>query len=202
MGMTRTPEQQERRRQYAKKYLHDRPEKREQYNQKRRDAVANRTPEQRERVRQSAKKHLDDRPEKREEYNKRRNARRAAMRLADPEKVKQERRERYAKNRETELRGIAAYYINNKEAILQRCKRYREKDPEEYRMLRREYYAENRDVISKRRKETQRDNLSDPYVAQSLRYNSTVLKVGDIPKELIEAKRVQIKLLRQIRKMI
>ena len=178
------------------------PEQVEEALQKRRDAVANRTPEQREHRRQYAKKYLANNPEQREKYNKARTAHRAARRLADPEKVKQERRESYAKNRETEVRGIAAYYNNNKEAIAQRCKRNREKDPEKHRMLRRAYYVENCDAISKHRKETQRDNLSDGYVAQSLRRKSSVLRARDIPKELIEAKREQLKLRRQIGKMI
>ena len=178
------------------------PEQVEEALQKRRDAVANRTPEQREHRRQYAKKYLANNPEQREKYNKARTAHRVARRLADPEKVKQERRESYAKNRETEVGGIAAYYNNNKEAIAQRCKRNREKDPEKHRMLRRAYYVENCDAISKHRKETQRDNLSDGYVAQSLRRKSSVLRARDIPKELIEAKRLQLKLLRQIGKMI
>jgi len=164
--------------------------------------LANRTPEQREHKSQYAKKYLADHPEQREKRNKKRIVDRAAMRLADPEKVKQERRESYARHRETELMGIAAYHANNKEAIAQRQKRNREKDPEKHRMLRRAYYVENCDAISKHRKETQRDNLSEGYVAQSLRRKSSVLRARDIPKELIEAKREQLKLRRQIGKMI
>jgi hypothetical protein len=78
------------------------------------------------------------------------------------------------------------YYASNKERILERTKDWRSKNKTRY----------NESVnISKK---VYIDNLTDYYIKELLTKRQPELNYSDIPQELIDAKRAQILLLRQI----
>ena len=61
------------------------------------------------------------------------------------------------------------------------------------------YYEKNKDKIKIKHKKYQdnsRKELSDQYMKSLLVYGSKILKRGDIPKELIEAKRLEVQIKR------
>ena len=78
------------------------------------------------------------------------------------------------------------YYLKNKEKINKYFKEYRSKN------------KENCKKIVKKYKKKQREQLEDGYIVQLITQN-TGLTTADIPSELIEAKRLEIKIKRIIK---
>lgn len=121
----------------------------------------------------------------------------------------------YEENRETVLAKRKRYYEENRETVLAKQKRYREENPERVRARRKRYYKKNRETVLARGKRYCEDNpesvrarqeryrkrsakrLDDAYVRKVLTHG-TLLTFGDIPKDLIEAKRAQLQLLRAV----
>ena len=99
-----------------------------------------------------------------------------------------------------------AYRARNKERIAKYKKKYdaenKEKIAEYMKTYNKEYMEINRDFLRKRNKETKfnyekkgRDELSDVYIKRNI-VKGTTLKHSDIPQDMIELKRLQLKLKR------
>ena len=151
-----------------------------EYGKKRR---ANRTPEQRE---------------KELRQQKERNARRTPEQKEAKRQHSREYRAKYNPRPTPEQRKV----INQQEK-----ERQANRTPEQREKLlrHRRVWYENRSPeqveVVRQRCRKYRDSIQGPYVAGLLTHG-TLLKASDIPKELIEAKRLQIKLQRQAGRMI
>ena len=194
------------RREYLKKYRANiSPEQREKYNQARREKIANRSPEQREKALRQRRVLYENRsPEQRKHALEQH---RAWCKTLSPEYVE----ERNRKNRECwkslphELKVEARkrWLASRSPEQIEGMKQYQK----EYCVS---YAYKNREALNtKSRKRVAQ--LPDGYVIQQLIKRGTgrtgctakpLLSRDDIPKELIEAKRLQLKLRRQIGKMI
>tara|TARA_R110000764_G_scaffold83616_1_gene164258 strand:- start:84 stop:758 length:675 start_codon:yes stop_codon:yes gene_type:complete len=93
-------------------------------------------------------------------------------------------------------------YLQNKDAICHRSKVWAEKNPERAKENTRAWYRENKEKMislatewSKRNPEKRKVNIENNYI-------KTFLGVKNPPKELIEAKRVQLRITRALREMV
>ena len=102
-------------------------------------------------------------------------------------------RQYYAENRDK----AREYRTENRDKIAERQRQYRAENLDKRAELHRQYRAENRDKIAERKRQ-HRAALPDAYVAQEIK-RGTALTRADIPPELLEAKRLQLKLKRLAR---
>jgi hypothetical protein len=89
-------------------------------------------------------------------------------------------------NNGSEKAYMAEYYLRNRERILAQKKRYYVRNRERIRASQRLWQKKNT------------DSLSDSYVRHRLRNGSSLLR-QDFPSEIVEIKRLQLKLLRASR---
>jgi len=92
---------------------------------------------------------------------------------------------------------------NNPEKERLRRKKWRKNNPEKIRLKKkkwREDYPEKAKAKSRRKQQKQRNNVTDVYV-KCLIKASTGLKRDEIPKEMIETKRLILKLKRELKTM-
>ena len=92
----------------------------------------------------------------------------------------------YAKNREKKAEYKRKWLAVNRERLAARVSKYRAENPEKYRAKERKKYAANPERYARYAKK-KKDNLDDCYVAHVLR-----MATGDVPKELLEAKRTHL----------
>lgn len=114
-----------------------------------------------------------------------------------------------AANREANLARKRAYYEENKQALLTQQKAYYEANKQRILEAQRKTPQENRAHVKawvqanpdKRREmlRSQRERLLDSYVRRRL-VDGTTLKPAEIPQGLIDAKREQLRILRELRK--
>jgi cytochrome c553 len=91
------------------------------------------------------------------------------------------------------------YRQNNPEKLKENNKKYRQNNLEKVKENSKNYRQNNPEKVKERSKKDMLE-LSDNYVAMTIRSNSfTGLKIEDIPKELIELKRNAIKFKREIK---
>ena len=114
-------------------------------------------------------------------------------------------RKYYQKKKEIQNERSKKYYWENRDKLLERSKIYQKayslKNKKKKNESNKQYYSGNKDKIMLKQKETQkinREQLADNYVKNQLTSNS-ILKVSDIPDELVKAKRQQIQLKRIIK---
>lgn len=131
------------------------------------------------------------------------------------EVIKQKDKERYQKRKATRKEKDRIYRLNNleavnariakwreanKEHVLARDKAYRERNKEKIRARMKKWSAENKEYKNQKRKEYENEqskNLTDYHIVHKV-FNSKKYgfqhrrKVDEIPKELIEAKRLQL----------
>jgi hypothetical protein len=103
-------------------------------------------------------------------------------------------RDAYLKRTEKHRKKWAKeYYRKNRIARLQYQKRWRKENP----IKAREQEETQKPAVNKRRRE-EVANLGDRYVKQQIAWSDHTYKLSttDIPKELVEAKRMQLKLKR------
>lgn len=117
-----------------------------------------------------------------------------AWHAANREHVREQSRKRYEENKEAILAQQRVYYEQNRDRILDRQRR----SPEENRAHVKAWVEAN---PGKRRAmlQSQRDRLIDSYVRRRL-IQGTALSATDIPQGLIDAKREQLRILRELRK--
>ena len=116
---------------------------------------------------------------------------------ANKEKIKKHNRDYYKANKEKMDALIKCWHENNKERLKIKSKAYYEINKEKINAYSKYYYKINKEKIFNNQKISDKKgilNLSDGYCAKQLH-----LPVKEIPKELIEAKRLQIKILRACR---
>jgi hypothetical protein len=108
----------------------------------------------------------------------------------NPDKVKDYRKKSHLKNREYYLIKSKNYniiwYQKNKENVIKQSKKWKQSNLEKHKQIR------------KKMDKKASDNLSDRYV-KSILCDDTLLKHSDISQELIELKREQLLLKRQIK---
>jgi hypothetical protein len=107
-------------------------------------------------------------------------------RKKNPERVRALKRASAARHAETNKRRVLKWVAENKERLAATKADY-------YKRTRSEQLARR-----KQRHELARDSL-DPYYVAAMLVQGTRLKPRDVPKALIEAKSIQIKLLRQLK---
>jgi len=139
--------------------------------------------------------------------------------LAKRKKDREENREKYReywrenkrKNYEKNKERVKAYYTKHKKEILESRKeykrKYRIKNRIKLQLEKKAYYEKNKDrfapkknAISRRRSELERLELKDQYIKTLLSVN-TNLSRDDIPQQLIEFKRAQMKVRRLCREL-
>ena len=103
----------------------------------------------------------------------------------------------YSKNKEKINKHSREYHLKNKEKINKYDREYYSKNKEKIAERQREYKLKNREKVRKKSRE-QRKQLADVYVA-NLITQRTDLTIADIPSDLIEAKRLEIKIKRIIK---
>jgi hypothetical protein len=107
----------------------------------------------------------------------------------------------YENNREKEMTRNALYRDKNKEKIRLGYRVYRESNLEKCREIVRRWKANNLEKTREYAREygrRSREYMSDAYLIRKIMQNTT-LKSADIPKELIELKRVQLQITRKLR---
>jgi hypothetical protein len=115
----------------------------------------------------------------------------------NPEKVKKWHAEWRKKNRDK----LREYYRNWEKNNPEKSKKYYENNEEKIKLWKKKHYQENRSNILKCNRELQkshRDNLDDVYIKSRLRGDISI-KSKDIPQELIELKRIQLKIYRYVK---
>jgi hypothetical protein len=105
------------------------------------------------------------------------------FRKKNPDKCREYYRKNREKNREKIRVTSKKYYEKNKDKINEYGKERREKNPEKIREIRKVYI----------------ENLPEKYVIKQIT-QGTGLSASSIPQELIELKRVQIQITRELRK--
>lgn len=122
------------------------------------------------------------------------------------------RKQHYADNRKEILEQCHRYYIANREKIKQQHREYVARNHEEHNKRNRNWAAANREKVKEinnkykaknRQKEAARSReyrarLEDGYVIIKI-IRDTTLTRSDVPPELLEAKRLQLKLKRLAR---
>jgi len=110
-------------------------------------------------------------------------------------------KEYYLKNKEYFNKRSREYYLKNKENLRKKSREYNSKNKEKINKYFKEYRSKNKEnckKIVKKYKKKQREQLEDGYIVQLITQN-TGLTTADIPSELIEAKRLEIKIKRIIK---
>jgi len=102
-------------------------------------------------------------------------------------------REYRLKNAEKRIKYNKEYRLKNAERIREQKREYRLKNAERIREYDKKYSSENIEKIRKREKKNNY-NLTNKYIASLLR-----ISIKDVPKELLEAKRAQIKIHRLLK---
>jgi hypothetical protein len=112
-------------------------------------------------------------------------------------------KEYYATNKEKLREGHKKHYETNKEKVLAKHKEWREVNTELCKETSKKWRAENKEKLTQQRKEyapiwapKRKDSLS--YAKQNLR-RGTKLRNKDIPIELAEVKRLQMRIQRELR---
>lgn len=106
---------------------------------------------------------------------------------------------------------VKKYREKNKESINEYSRELRKKNPEKYKEYSKKKWHLNKDIIKKQVKIRDKKrgcthshlmmiNLSDGYVRGVLCGNNSSLKAEDIPDELIQLKRAQLQIYREIHK--
>lgn len=133
-------------------------------------------------------------------------------RMENLEKIKQRERMRLSEHGPEIRAKKREWHLKNSEKISDRRKKYRETNKEKINDRARKYYAQNRCDINARRRskyaknaqkiaeqrKQYRSGLPDAYIARELTKDSPLTR-ADIPPELLEAKRLQLKLKRLAR---
>ena len=91
------------------------------------------------------------------------------------------------------------YQKDNEERIKIYKKKYREDNKDKFNIYSKKYHKKNRDKINRNvRKHWIKGikELSDSYIKHLLTKHSNILTHADIPKELIEAKRLEVQIKR------
>ena len=127
-------------------------------------------------------------------------ARKAAWCAANTEKVKARKAAWHAANREKERARHAARYAENTERVKARMKAWYAENTERGKAIMKAWYAENIEKV-KARHAAYRAGIPDKYVENIIYKNNKLLKQVQIPPEMIEAKRAEIKLKRLIKEM-
>jgi ElaB/YqjD/DUF883 family membrane-anchored ribosome-binding protein len=110
-------------------------------------------------------------------------------------------RARYLEQREQVIERVANYARNNKEEIRARCKAYYQRNKDRIKEKTKRWREANLNRAKKTRNLRVRHNaaeLTDSYVRQIMIYQSPI-KAKDIPDELVELKRAQLLLHRQLK---
>ena len=131
--------------------------------------------------------------------------RRKKLYLENVDEERMKSRKYYQKNKESQNERSKKYYWENRDELLEKKKIHNKawylKNKKKKNESNKQYYSGNKDKIMLKQKETQkinREQLADNYVKNQLTSNS-ILKVSDIPDELVKAKRQQIQLKRIIK---
>lgn len=88
----------------------------------------------------------------------------------------------------------AKFYASNKEKVYGYVAAWRDKNPEKYKAIEKRSRVKTRDSVLARAARY-KERLADAYVSSLLG-----LKLSQAPKELIELKRIHLKIERQLRK--
>lgn len=111
------------------------------------------------------------------------------------------RRRHYLANREEKLALNRQWRIEHPERVRLLSKKWRKEHPEYRREVKRRYYGahpeKKREAVKRSHRRT-RANLSDGYV-RSVLTEGSALRAADIPNELVELKRCQLKIHRLLR---
>ena len=111
-------------------------------------------------------------------------------RKKNKERMKENDSKYYKENKEKIKERHSKYYKENKEKI----KEYRKKNKERIKERHKKYREENKERI-KEYKRNSKLQLNDPLIKQYLGFNNS----QDVPQEVIEIKRLTIKLQRRLR---
>lgn len=112
-------------------------------------------------------------------------------------------RKLYAANREARNESQRKRYAANRATRIARSQAYRKAHPEETKARDKLRYLRNQDAYKQaqqRRNVKSRKLLEDTYIKKTLTHGS-VLSTVDIPSELVEAKRAQLKLKRLLKEI-
>ena len=111
-----------------------------------------------------------------------------AVLLANPEKIRAQKNASYARHKDTKRRYDAVYYLANKERISARASEYKKRN------------REHCNKLSNLERQRKRETLHDDYIKQLLNGKREFKhKLHEVPKALLEAKRLQILIRRRIK---
>jgi len=127
-------------------------------------------------------------------------ARKAAWCAENTERVKARKAAWHAANREKVKARHAAWYAENTEMVKARMKAWYAENTERGKVSMKAWYAENIEKV-KARYAAYRAGIPDKYVENIIRKSNNLIRQIQIPPEMIEAKRAELKLKRLIKEL-
>ena len=118
-------------------------------------------------------------------------------RTENRDKIAERHRQYRAENRDKNAEYQRQYYAENRDKIVEHQRQYRAENRDKIAEYHLQYYSENRDKKAEYLRQY-RAALPDACVAQEIKRGTTLTR-ADIPPELLEAKRLQLKLKRLAR---
>ena len=118
-------------------------------------------------------------------------------RLENPEKAREATRKWYLKNVEKERERFREWRLENPEKVREATRKWRLENPEKARERFRKWRLENPEKVREYGREW-RDSLSDGYVTSLLKASGLPPEIIEDNPEIVELKRLQIKLNRKI----
>jgi hypothetical protein len=115
----------------------------------------------------------------------------------NPDKVRESHKRYHKENRDKEMEYQRKWRQKNPDKVRQQSKRRYEKNPDKAREKSKKYREKNLEKCIEKNKRY-RDELADLYVICQIKQGSG-LTASEIPQELIELKRVQLQITRELR---